>query len=210
MMFDLAPLMEVSTHAPLAGSDGNTVSLRRCYEMFQPTLPLRGATSFLFLSRCEVDVSTHAPLAGSDDGTRAALGECLGFNPRSPCGERHAKAHREGRAQLVSTHAPLAGSDGVRPLAAPLGGLVSTHAPLAGSDVRYAQLATGSASFNPRSPCGERRNTVSLRRCYEMFQPTLPLRGATSRCRAISSTRSFNPRSPCGERRPRGPIMGGR
>ena len=78
--------------------------------MFQPTLPLRGATFRLFLSGRQFQVSTHAPLAGSD------------------------LAHVDLRLlDVVSTHAPLAGSDlqpfeHVGPVA------VSTHAPLAGSD----------------------------------------------------------------------------
>ena len=56
--------------------------------MFQPTLPLRGATAVGRRDLAERQVSTHAPLAGSDRGLvdDAALG-------------------------VVSTHAPLAGSD---------------------------------------------------------------------------------------------------
>ena len=85
--------------------------------MFQPTLPLRGATG----ARDGVadslhQVSTHAPLAGSD-GRRAEV---------------------EARP-LVSTHAPLAGSDSRGLRAALLCIEVSTHAPLAGSD-RYILL----------------------------------------------------------------------
>ena len=56
--------------------------------MFQPTLPLRGATEFLADIAERERVSTHAPLAGSD------------------------VVHLEGRVDAeVSTHAPLAGSD---------------------------------------------------------------------------------------------------
>ena len=78
--------------------------------MFQPTLPLRGATPGNEYCRCRRTLSTHAPLAGSDAlgvGVRArgrvsthaplagsdAVGDGkfppdVGFNPRSPCGER--------------------------------------------------------------------------------------------------------------------------
>ena len=167
----------VSTHAPLAGSDGAA------------RLLLEGQ-----------HVSTHAPLAGSDAppkrsgrtlarfNPRSPCGErprrplrrprraC--FNPRSPCGERPRRAHRHVGGRAVSTHAPLAGSDGQadpRPHRAP----VSTHAPLAGSDA----------------------GAISIKHFYNEFQPTLPLRGATgTRARGPGSAPCFNPRSPCGER----------
>ena len=56
---------DVSTHAPLAGSDGHA-NKPRDHEA----------------------VSTHAPLAGSDGcgSIRVSWDRCV--NPRSPCGER--------------------------------------------------------------------------------------------------------------------------
>ena len=146
----------VSTHAPLAGSDdalprhfllddgfnprspcGERPAKRRIadeFAMFQPTLPLRGATRLRQLPACGDVVSTHAPLAGSDGAvgahsvvyqrvsTHAPLAGSdsssptsppsgTGFNPRSPCGERLRARGRAARADRVSTHAPLAGSD---------------------------------------------------------------------------------------------------
>ena len=56
--------------------------------VFQPTLPLRGATDVVTLRPRAPAVSTHAPLAGSDVLVGAG--------------------RVDGR---VSTHAPLAGSD---------------------------------------------------------------------------------------------------
>ena len=56
----------VSTHAPLAGSDLESASLDVARFMFQPMLPLRGATSPSAAVDDLGDVSTHAPLAGSD------------------------------------------------------------------------------------------------------------------------------------------------
>ena len=79
---------DVSTHAPLAGSDGHA-NKPRDHEA----------------------VSTHAPLAGSDGcgSIRVSWDRC--FNPRSPCGERRAVGLFCLAGQPVSTHAPLAGSD---------------------------------------------------------------------------------------------------
>ncbi len=55
--------------------------------------------------------------------------------------------------------------------------------------------------FNPRSPCGERPSLGSTLYRLEWFQSTLPVWGATSIVAAqhIPVT-GFNPRSPCGER----------
>ena len=99
----------------------------------------------------------------------------------------------------------------------------SIHAPLAGSD-QYTHDTVGKIElFNPRSPCGERRDSPATLLAHVIFQSTLPLRGATFRghlrARHVrfsihaplagsdtappsSTTRAriFNPRSPCGER----------
>ena len=169
-------------------------------------------------------VSTHAPLAGSD---------CL--------------SGLLSGARIVSTHAPLAGSDRrCRRRCPPR--RVSTHAPLAGSDSAFAvpnwhtrqfppTLPLRGATFvqvgyrcrcfcfNPRSPCGERRQrqTCSLMTggfnprspCGERpDDPTVvsrgvavsthaPLAGRDAPCRSVGGGGTcFNPRSPCGERPP--------
>ena len=134
----------------------------RTSSVFQPTLPLRGAThehgpggqpqpasTHAPLAGSDVPrvelfrdlrVSTHAPLAGSDMPiTSAAQPSPFCFNPRSPCGERRARRERRHLRGPVSTHAPLAGSDGSR------------------SDRR-----TRHPRFNPRSPCGERRERAPV------------------------------------------------
>ena len=56
--------------------------------VFQPTLPLRGATNANAAVAVLHAVSTHAPLAGSDNNPTAFTAYGAGFNPRSPCGER--------------------------------------------------------------------------------------------------------------------------
>ena len=168
-------------------------------------------------------VSTHAPLAGSDGATWETSAASSSFNPRSPCGERRSPAGCSRHRAPVSTHAPLAGSYTVA-TQLDYGYWVSTHAPLAGSDAGYsdpnppsqgfthAPLAGSDAgpggsageiaSFNPRSPCGERPIGDPTYSPSFSFQPTLPLRGATGISISINSFPfCFNPRSPCGERR---------
>ena len=56
---------------------------------------------------------------------------------------------------------------------------ISTHAPRAGSDLPTVILIVLNLYFNPRSPCGERPKCKLKTRFLEIFQPTLPVRGAT-------------------------------
>ena len=57
-------------------------------------------------------------------------------------------------------------------------------------------------NFYPRSPCGERLNSICLIKHIGGFLSTLSLRRATgSNQTIISKTNNFYPRSPCGERR---------
>ena len=171
----------VSTHAPLAGSDTTMIRLLNetrsfnprspCGERrhssyrsahgspFQPTLPLRGATKVPVLVADWLTVSTHAPLAGSDLPAR--------------------RLHHHIR---VSTHAPLAGSD-ARPRS-PCGTPPGFNPRSPCGERRPVPTTTERAPcFNPRSPCGERQAQAVDAVMSEWFQPTLPLRGATSsRC----------------------------
>ena len=65
-------------------------------------------------------------------------------------------------------------------------------------------------NFNPRSPHGERPERLDAGLMEQLFQSTLPARGATeSRTPYASGAQDFNPRSPHGERRHRHPCCGG-
>ena len=115
------------------------------FQVFQPTLPLRGATRCRGHDRRKHQVSTHAPLAGSDVSASWTSGREARFQPTLPL----RGATMPGRC--VSFHCmfqptlPLRGATRLRPLYP----LIYFH------------------SFNPRSPCGERhgqavRNAVQL------------------------------------------------
>ena len=105
------------------------------------------------------------------------------------------------RMHSISIHAPRVGSDGagIRQRA---GGRISIHAPRVGSDVSVSQTKAvttkfqstlpvwgatqtssgcpaGEVYFNPRSPCGERRDAAGSVNHFSEFQSTLPVWGAT-------------------------------
>ena len=126
------------------------------------------------------------------------------FNPRSPCGERQdnwmGKQHLEQFQSTLSLRRATKGEkvndDGIQ---------ISIHALLAESD--FGQVPPGShrVDFNPRSPCGERRQMSTHKSIRLSFQSTLSLRRATGILQGIQDRLgNFNPRSPCGERQRNG------
>ena len=151
-----------------------------CFQIveFQSTLPLRGATELSKQIQRILWISIHAPLAGSDLTQMKMKGEMEYFNPRSPCGERLAVVVPAALQVCISIHAPLAGSDS-HGLTSSKNDLISIHAPLAGSDHNNRKDCAEQSDFNPRSPCGERRAEEAPYIYDNVFQSTLPLRGAT-------------------------------
>ena len=123
-------------------------------------------------------ISTHAPRAGSDCQYATGGNGLRDFNPRSPCGERQSLRggiffRERFQPTLPVRGATAAWRDGDWNI------LISTHAPRAGSDDHARLCESGHEHFNPRSPCGERPSGLLGSGCRRLFQPTLPVRGAT-------------------------------
>ena len=167
--------------------------------LFQPTLPLRGATLSPGLNPSDEDsFNPRSPcgerrepfsvvmppclfqptlLAGSDSCTSFFADAAASFNPRSPCGERHALV---GGTVAVDTFQPTL--------------------PLRGATAPCPIRDGRRPSFNPRSPCGERRSSSSIFSPRSRFNPRSPC-GERPRPTSLARTLTgFNPRSPCGER----------
>ena len=123
-------------------------------------------------------ISIHAPLTGSDLGFDM-YGFCFcDFNPRSPYGERRLLERECSLLFHFNPRSPY-GERLSRLCASRVSKHISIHAPLTGSDA--------SASI--------------FDLCFDSFQSTLPLRGATCRGRRnYTFPWNFNPRSPYGER----------
>ena len=168
---------------------------------FQPTRPLRGATEI-----------AHK------------LTDTIKFQPTRPLRGATVKLWHWIVRRNISTHAPLAGRDVLcecNPSA--IIGNFNPRAPC-GARRRMAFKHCGQKeNFNPRAPCGARRSKFPSQGGKTVFQPTRPLRGATTRCRRTArrkcisthaplagrdeeesateaSTEYFNPRAPCGAR----------
>ena len=78
--------------------------------MFQPTLPVWGATRRFCIANHEGKVSTHAPRVGSDPEPRVSL-RALGVSIHAPHTGSDSGLRVEGTRHRVSIHALHTGSD---------------------------------------------------------------------------------------------------
>ena len=168
--------------------------------IFQSTLPLRGATRDRPRLPAVPRFQSTLPLRGA---TRAGRLPDMGygdFNPRSPYGERPDGHNWPNLALIFQSTLPLRGATthlttpagtpnfnprspyGERPSRRLSGGgifFISIHAPLTGSDLLQISNISRYKHFNPRSPYGERLFLRYWSSSHLEFQSTLPLRGAT-------------------------------
>ena len=147
--------------------------------VFQPTLPLRGATPRPWHRRRAGPVSTHAPLAGSDRARIMPDTSTLQFQPTLPLRGATASARSSQDVSRFQPTLPLRGATSALRLNSVSSWSFQPTLPLRGATGNGNGAGPRRPSFNPRSPCGERRPFAA--------------RPGRARC--------FNPRSPCGERR---------
>ena len=119
---------EISTHAPHAGSDVPFRCSYHWYLLFQPTLPMRGAT-----------------------GLMRHLRACREFQPTLPMRGATILASTRSSGSSISTHAPHAGSD-LPGTEHHLYRYISTHAPHAGSDLQLTDMSLVEQEFQPTLP----------------------------------------------------------
>ena len=154
---DRSTIGNISTHAPLAGHDESgkiivfallnfnprapcgarplTTLIQQDISIFQPTRPLRGTTVMNSTSFNISHISTHAPLAGHDHESFYQNPWSETFQPTRPLrGTTDSRSHGRHYASI------------------------STHAPLAGHDCESGKPLSNRKYFNPRAPCGARRN----------------------------------------------------
>ena len=169
--------------------------------IFQPTLPLRGATMpVCFAMSLTSLISTHAPPAGSDRARRYVAHGLRNFNPRSPCGERRRRRSGDRRGGRFQPTLPLRGATALIQQGDVII-VISTHAPPAGSDRISQTSPCASTDFNPRSPCGERPVGRPHPESDKLISTHAPPAGSdVSSATPPPHFLDFNPRSPCGER----------
>ena len=187
--------LHISTHAPLAGRDVIKEIGDRAAKAFQPTRPLRGATTGFFGVIHFIDNFNPRAPCGARRGVVQWSHVTLYFNPRAPCGARHIQIQSKTLHKRFQPTRPLRGATpsvtGCHKFF-----YISTHAPLAGRDQARARKQAVSSHFNPRAPCGARPSAASTAAESCRFQPTRPLRGATGSLRRRAERLLFQPTRP--------------
>ena len=193
----------ISTHAPRTGSDRRKGEKSNVQGKFQPTLPARGATCAGGYGMRTQEISTHAPRTGSDTpeanspipsgrfqptlpargatyARRALKSRIKQFQPTLPARGATVVLALVGFSKEISTHAPRTGSDCGGRLASDPRDHISTHAPRTGSDHLHIEALRILQLFQPTLPARGATNTLLRSNVtFSTFQPTLPARGAT-------------------------------
>ncbi len=195
--------------------------LKSRLEYFNPRAPCGARQKNRLYQKQKQNISTHAPLAGRDLTIHVLVLYIL-ISTHAPLAGRDPITRSTTERKRISTHAPLAGRDSIRSNTCHIRS-ISTHAPLAGRDGRFVTVGMEQGDFNPRAPCGARLFAVRRHLRPLRFQPTRPLRGATStkdhernyekisthaplagrdvaKSTEAKKGNNFNPRAPCGAR----------
>ena len=125
--------------------------------LFQSTRPVWGATASHLTRRSSRRISIHAPRVGRDR-LRAQKNLCCGhFNPRAPCGARRRARLKNRLRHLFQSTRPVWGATAIRGARA-RAEAISIHAPRVGRDDVFLDYERQAHHFNPRAPCGARRD----------------------------------------------------
>mgnify|MGYP004470884763 CR=1 FL=1 len=143
------------------------------FDLFQPTLPARGATQRLHPARSGHSYFNPRSPHGERHLELQLMQLMMDFNPRSPHGERRRRLR--GRSVAFQHFNPR-----------------SPHGERRCSALRAAYCH----HFNPRSPHGERRHGERRSMQARTFQPTLPARGATIKAGFVRNSSTISTHAP--------------
>ena len=192
-------------------------------ELFQSTLPARGATAWCAENAPScVEFQSTLPARGATARLADVVARRKHFNPRSPHGERPACSSPRLRQHKFQSTLPARGATtsrsqsrrGWKPFQSTLparGATVSDDGkidnlifqstlPARGATTPLLLAFTSSFNFNPRSPHGERRGTMAQSGDAGNFNPRSPHGERQDSASTINKWAHFNPRSPHGER----------
>ena len=124
-------------------------------------------------------ISIHTPHAGSDIFVVLVHFRNSPFQSTLPMRGATDDCHCGAAAGEFQSTLPMRGATN-KPPPPPPELPISIHTPHAGSDEGVTAFVDKAGNFNPHSPCGERRCTcLGFAIGFDIFQSTLPMRGAT-------------------------------
>ena len=189
---------------PLRGATTQVLLDMMQRTIFQPTRPLRGATvPVTYYSENDDGISTHAPLAGRDEFKPVLTASMGHFNPRAPCGARLSETIQAHNLTYFNPRAPCGARPGTATRVTLVKLLFQPTRPLRGATLDAVKARSEPYIISTHAPlAGRDIKQVSPPSGGTVFQPTRPLRGATERNSSQPKPETyFNPRAPCGARR---------
>ena len=170
-----------------------------CQTVFQSTSPVRGTTADHVAVNLDLVISIHVPRAGDDplgsmSGTRPGY-----FNPRPPCGGRHVINLDGAAVVLFQSTSPVRGTTG-RDDANQGGACISIHVPRAGDDLAVESVVNRFAISIHVPRAGDDPSASGGANCLHNFNPRPPCGGRRQKSCLLRSGQNFNPRPPCGGR----------
>ena len=154
---DFAAVSNFNPRAPCGARRQVHLCVRLPLKGFQSTRPVRGATQAAVAQAVEEYISIHAPRAGRDRHPGGPGRRQLRFQSTRPVRGATRGSRSLHYQRRISIHAPRAGRDRPHPVLAALR-QISIHAPRAGRDLVAEVALERRLHFNPRAPCGARRN----------------------------------------------------
>ena len=149
----LAPLNQVSIHAPARGATAEQFPKIHIFSQFQSTRP-RGARRFRILSFSAVTaVSIHAPARGATSRRAHGASKSRCFNPRARAGRDAICVVRKRRRIMFQSTRPR-GARHSSLLYRWVPSLVSIHAPARGATLTAPGFCCIHGGFNPRARAG--------------------------------------------------------
>ena len=151
-----AVFIVISIHAPRTGSDVAFLRFGHV-EVFQSTLPARGATTKQAPAGSCKQFQSTLPARGATS-TKIFVMRWKQFQSTLPARGATGRWIWHTSDFTISIHAPRTGSDDPHTTIICNGLDISIHAPRTGSDTTASYCGIIYAYFNPRSPHGERRD----------------------------------------------------
>ena len=147
------PQAKISIHAPREGSDLGLYHLFGDGELFQSTLPVRGATVPVQPVFRGTFISIHAPREGSDPSSGDEIATHTAISIHAPREGSDLLAFcRFPASVLISIHAPREGSDGHGRHALGIAQQFQSTLPVRGATRGMGRRVSKFSYFNPRSP----------------------------------------------------------
>mgnify|MGYP001666029141 CR=1 FL=1 len=149
-------LDEFQSTLPVWGATIHPVRCHHLWGYFNPRSPCGERLADVLFAVPQKTFQSTLPVWGATSLASVVRRLWNNFNPRSPCGERPPQRNQASPITVFQSTLPVWGATGWL-IGLAVVRYISIHAPRVGSDQCQRASVQKGVNFNPRSPCGERR-----------------------------------------------------